>query len=35
MLEVEGELRRRFYRVGPAVQSRYDVVAGSVRRVKA
>ena len=34
-LEVEGALRRRFYRVGPAVQSRYDVVAGSVRRVKA
>jgi single-strand DNA-binding protein len=34
-LEVAGELRRRFYRVGPAVQSRYDVVAGSVRRVKA
>ena len=33
-LEVEGVLRRRFYRVGPAVQSRYDVVAGSLRRVK-
>jgi len=33
-LEVEGALRRRFYRVGPAVQSRYDVVAGSLRRVK-
>jgi single-strand DNA-binding protein len=34
-LEVEGALRRRFYRVGPVVQSRYDVVAGSLRRVKA
>jgi single-strand DNA-binding protein len=33
-LEVEGALRRRFYRVGPAVQSRYDVVAGSLRRLK-
>lgn len=32
MVEVEGSLRRRFYRVGASVQSRYDVVASTVRR---
>ncbi len=31
-VEVEGALRRRFYRAGPTVQSRYDVVAARVRR---
>jgi single-strand DNA-binding protein len=31
-VEVEGALRRRFYRAGPTVQSRYDVVATRVRR---
>lgn len=31
-VEVEGALRRRFYRAGPSVQSRYDVVATRVRR---
>lgn len=34
MAEIEGSLRRRFYRAGPAVQSRYDVVAAKVRRTK-
>ena len=32
VVEVEGSLRRRFYRAGPSVQSRYDVVADRVRR---
>ena len=32
VVEVEGSLRRRFYRAGPSVQSRYDVVAAKVRR---
>ncbi|MEO7234437.1 MAG: single-stranded DNA-binding protein [Lapillicoccus sp.] len=32
VVEVEGSLRRRFYRAGPTVQSRYDVVAARVRR---
>ncbi len=32
VVEVEGSLRRRFYRAGPTVQSRYDVVATRVRR---
>lgn len=32
VVEVEGALRRRFYRAGPTVQSRYDVVATRVRR---
>lgn len=32
VVEVEGSLRRRFYRAGPSVQSRYDVVAERVRR---
>jgi single-strand DNA-binding protein len=31
-VEVEGALRRRFYRAGASVQSRYDVVATRVRR---
>ncbi len=35
VVEVEGSLRRRFYRAGPTVQSRYDVVAARVRRAPA
>lgn len=35
VVEVEGSLRRRFYRAGPSVQSRYDVVADRVRRATA
>jgi len=34
VIEVEGSLRRRFYRAGPTVQSRYDVVAQRVRRAQ-
>jgi single-strand DNA-binding protein len=32
VVEVSGALRRRFYRVGPATQSRYEVEAETVRR---
>ena len=32
VVEIEGSLRRRFYRAGPSVQSRYDVAADRVRR---
>ncbi|MEP6649756.1 MAG: single-stranded DNA-binding protein [Lapillicoccus sp.] len=32
VIEVSGALRRRFYRVGAATQSRYDVEAVAVRR---
>ncbi len=32
VVEVSGALRRRFYRVGAATQSRYDVEAATVRR---
>ena len=34
-IAVTGALRRRFFRVGAAVQSRYDVEARSVRRMPA
>ena len=33
VLEVQGALRRRFYRAGAAVASRYEVEAAAVRRV--
>ncbi|MEI2825569.1 MAG: single-stranded DNA-binding protein [Dermatophilaceae bacterium] len=33
VIEVSGALRRRFFRVGAAVQSRYDVEARVVRRM--
>jgi single-strand DNA-binding protein len=32
LAEVQGSLRRRFYRAGASVQSRYDVMADTVRR---
>lgn len=35
VVEVSGALRRRFFRVGAAVQSRYDVEARVVRRMTA
>lgn len=35
VVAVSGALRRRFYRVGTATQSRYEVEAASVRRVAA
>ncbi|MGI8718139.1 MAG: hypothetical protein ACR2JN_09960, partial [Lapillicoccus sp.] len=33
LVEVHGALRRRFFRTGPALQSRYDVEARVVRRL--
>ncbi len=32
VVEVQGALRRRFYRAGPATVSRYEVEAATVRR---
>lgn len=34
-VEVQGSLRRRFFRAGGAAVSRYEVEAAAVRRVRA
>lgn len=34
LIEVDGALRRRFWRAGPALHSRYEIEARTARRVK-